>query len=458
MPSKILDYAPCAYDEEFDRSVSFPIFSGLFVALKMGAIKDDSECSFEKSMCKSFVEQARLYGDPVHYGRALAMEAEMLGRLGKFEDALEIVEQIKPIYNIKTQHEAICKAYGSDRVAQAFSHSVNVYTALGRIEEALNTCKYILEEIIPFSNPKNIHNSFCLLYSVIIVLKENGLSQKAQVVFQDRIIAPFKEYFGLGGSTFSKPLFMPVSVLLELQLQIEPVIETIKEYTKWALDKNLCETSILAQESAFASFSASPFALLGEICFSLGKIHHNMEEKYRLIQKAVCLMEKSDENTRFIAYPNMYAKKKLKIMKTYLEEMSSAGDIYSAMTSQEWTSLGHAESELVAATDDRKLMNVRAAKLLEHHLDRLLKSRNPAAKVTDVIKAQLVKFVDVLSQSYKGAKFHSYSHVLHVTTSMNKLIYFTEIRDPMISFTLVFSALFHDAGHTGEFQCGVFPS
>jgi hypothetical protein len=166
-------------------------------------------------------------------------------------------------------------------------------------------------------------------------------------------------------------------------------------------------------------------------------------------------MEKSDENTRFIAYPNMYAKKKLDIMKTYLEEMSSAGDIYSAMTSQEWTSLGHAESELVAATDDRKLMNIRAAKLLEHHLDRLLKSRNPDAKVTDITKAQLEKFVDALSQSYKGAKFHSYSHVLHVTTSMNKLITFTEIRDPMISFTLVFSALFHDAGHTGEFQCGV---
>ena len=424
----------------------------------MGAIKDDAECSFEKSMCKSFVEQARLNGDPVHYGRALAMEAEILGRLGNFEDALKIVERIKPIYDIKTQHEAICKAYGSDRVAQAFSHSVNVYTALGRNEEALNTCKYIVEEIIPFSDPKNVHNSICLLYSVIISLKENGLSQRAQAVFQKRIITPFEEYFGQGGSTFSKPLFKPISVLLELQIQKEPVIETIEEYTTWALDENFSETSMLAQEAAFSTFSASPFALLSEICFSLGKIHHDIEKKYRLIQKAISWMEKSDESTRCIAYPNMYAKKKLDIMKTYLDEMSSAGDIYSAMTSQEWTNLGYAESELVAATDDRKLINVRAAILLEHHLDRLLKSRNPDAKVTEVTKAQLVKFVDVLSHSYKGAKFHSYSHVIHVTTSMNKLISFTEIRDPMISFTLVFSALFHDAGHTGEFHCGVSSS
>ena len=151
----------------------------------------------------------------------------------------------------------------------------------------------------------------------------------------------------------------------------------------------------------------------------------------------------------------MYAKKKLQIMKTYSEKMYSACELYSAITSQEWRNLGHAESELVAATDDRKIMNVRAAKLLEHHLDRLLKSRNPDAKVTEATKAQLVKFIDILSQSYKGAKFHSYSHVLHVTTSMNKLISFTEIADPMNSFTLVFSALFHDAGHTGEFQGSV---
>lgn len=92
------------------------------------------------------------------------------------------------------------------------------------------------------------------------------------------------------------------------------------------------------------------------------------------------------------------------------------------------------------------------------HLDRLLKSRNPDAKVTEATKAQLVKFIDILSQSYKGAKFHSYSHVLHVTTSMNKLISFTEIADPKNSFTLVFSALFHDAGHTGELKGSVLSS
>eukprot|EP00804_Cyclotella_cryptica_P026046 CCRYP_019305-RA/>CCRYP_019305-RA protein AED:0.20 eAED:0.20 QI:0/0/0/1/0.8/0.72/11/0/1168 len=70
----ILQYSPCADDEHFDRSVSFLIFSGLFVVLKMGAIEDDDECSYEKDLTEKFIEQTRLNKDPVHYGRALAMQ------------------------------------------------------------------------------------------------------------------------------------------------------------------------------------------------------------------------------------------------------------------------------------------------------------------------------------------------------------------------------------------------
>jgi len=120
------------------------------------------------------------------------------------------------------------------------------------------------------------------------------------------------------------------------------------------------------------------------------------------------------------------------------------------MTSQEWSNLGHAESVLVAATDDRKKMNARAAALLEHHLGRLLKSRDPDAKVSDTTKIQLNKFVAAVSQSYNDAEFHSYSHALHVTTSMNTLLSFSLIEDPLNIFSLAFSALLHDAGHTGE--------
>ncbi|KAL3763332.1 hypothetical protein ACHAW5_010999 [Stephanodiscus triporus] len=320
----ILHHTPCADDADFDRSVTFPLFSGLFVVLKMGGIKDDAECSYEQDMCKRFVEQARLNGDPIHYGRALAMEAETLGRLGNFEQALEVVERIKPIYNIETQHEAICKAYGSDRVAQAFSHSVNFNNALGRTQAALDTCNYIMEEILPKSDPKNVHNSFCLLYSVIITLKENGLSLQAQQVFQERIVAPFEKYFGPGGSTYSKPMFKPILVLLELQMKEDYDSAKIEEYTAWALDEDNFENKMATLESAWAAFSASPIALHSEICFILGKMQHDdVERRNCLIQKAITLMEKSVAVTAPFAYSNGYAKKKLQVMKSFAREEAS---------------------------------------------------------------------------------------------------------------------------------------
>jgi hypothetical protein len=94
-------------------------------------------------------------------------------------------------------------------------------------------------------------------------------------------------------------------------------------------------------------------------------------------------------------------------------------------------------------------MNLRAAALLEHHLDRVIKKRDPNAGISLSTRIQLNKFVAAVSLSYNDAKFHSYSHAIHVTTSMNALLSFALTDDPHSSLSLVFSALLHDAGHTG---------
>lgn len=115
----------------------------------MGGIEQNDECTYEKDLISKFVEQARMNGDPVHYGRALAMQAETFGRLGNFDQALQSLQRIKEIYNIETQHSDICKAYGSDRVAQAFSHSINWYRVVGRLDAALVTCNYVINSLLP---------------------------------------------------------------------------------------------------------------------------------------------------------------------------------------------------------------------------------------------------------------------------------------------------------------------
>ena len=320
--TQILHYAPCASDSDFDRSVTFPIFSGLFVVLKMGAVQQDSESSYEKDLCKQFVEQARLNNDPVHYGRAVAMQGETLGRLGNFEEALDTLDVIKSIYDIESQHAAICKAYGSDRVGQAFAHSVNWNHALGRTDAALATCKYIVDEIVPKSDPKNAHNSFCLLYTVVVTMKENGMALEAHDLFRSRIVEPFEEHFGSNGSTFSKPLWKPLLMLLDLQRNQDKAIDNIDEYLAWALDENNYTIRPII-ENSMGNFGPTPKAVFGEIPYLLSRRDECIEHRSCLLQRAISQMTISLENAtskNMIVFAQKYAQQKLDIMKAFQNE------------------------------------------------------------------------------------------------------------------------------------------
>ena len=314
LPHQIINNTPSADDEGYDRSVSFPVFSGLFAVLKMGAVAEDSGHTYERTLCERFVEQARLNGDPVHYGRALAMQAETLGRLGLYEEGLSVVDEIRGIYDIDSQHESICKAYGSDRVAQAFTHSVNFNDALGRTDAAFDACRYVIDTLVPKSSPGNIHNMFCLLYGVVVFLKENGQAQRASEIFQLRIVDAFEKHFGSGGSTISKSMFKPILMLLDLQGHRDADIENFAEYTSWALDEQNFVLKPPSQEVAWAAFSCSPLAIHSEICFFLSQRQKDVEKRNVLLTRAIELMKKSVSNTANLPYANNYAKTKLQLI------------------------------------------------------------------------------------------------------------------------------------------------
>jgi len=148
------------------------------------------------------------------------------------------------------------------------------------------------------------------------------------------------------------------------------------------------------------------------------------------------------------------SKENYKEVDAALEERNyTSEEIYDAMTSQHWESLGHASSSLVAATDDSYSLGFRACALLEHHLLRVLQERDPNAEMSLSVKIQLNQFVQEVSETYGNAMFHNWSHANHVTTSMNKLLSIIQEGGgediPLNSFSLVFAALVHDAGHTG---------
>ncbi|KAK1736674.1 hypothetical protein QTG54_012696 [Skeletonema marinoi] len=306
---------PCASSTDFDRSVTFPIFSGLFVVLKFGAVTQDSEFSYEKNLCKQFVEQARLNNDPVHYGRAVAMEGETLARLGNFEEALETLDVIKSIYDIESSMQLY-----ANRMEVI---DINWNHALGQTDAALATCKYIVDEIVPKSDPKNVHNTMCLLYTVFVTMKENGMALEARDIFNLRLVEPFEQHFGSNGSTFSKPLWKPILMLLDLQGNQDKPIDNIDEYLAWALDENNYILKPAMLEGAWGNFGPTPTALLAEIPYFLSRRDDCIKHRSCLLQRAITQMAISLDNAKsknMILFAQMYAQQKVDTMKAYQKE------------------------------------------------------------------------------------------------------------------------------------------
>jgi tetratricopeptide (TPR) repeat protein len=286
---QILRYAP-ASSEIKDRTFIFPIYSGMFFLLKYGALCDPSEqVATELDLVGKFVKETERHGDPVHYGRALAMQGETCHRLGKFEEAVESHLKLKEIYNIDEHSGRIIAAYASDRCAQNYGFTANCYVQLGQVDKALEICDYIEYHIMPKMDPKNVHNSMCNVMQSLWIWRDNGMAERSLSVFRRFVLEPFDEYFGKDGSTPHLPLFRPIEILMTLTLLLEGKVEVLDESVfDYAFDISNVETSV-KMETALGSFCRGPMSVGAEICLILYKLTEDPDKKKILLDNGVRL-------------------------------------------------------------------------------------------------------------------------------------------------------------------------
>eukprot|EP00957_Ditylum_brightwellii_P155643 11848468-Ditylum_brightwellii.AAC.1 len=165
-----------------DRTVFFTLYSGYFAIVQSGGavVNADEKNFLQIDLARSFVEQARIHGDPVHLARALAMEGLSLAGMGKFDEAISAQKQLEEVYCAERLSDGIIREYSTDRAAQNYGYSVLWYEILGRCEDAQNQIDFVLEELIHMMPPKNVHNSIMILYPILTVLKEKGMARKAE--------------------------------------------------------------------------------------------------------------------------------------------------------------------------------------------------------------------------------------------------------------------------------------
>ena len=287
--SQVLRFAPVSAEIK-DRAFIFPIYSGLFFLMKYGAICDPSEqVAYEVDLTAKFVSETERHGDPVHYGRALAMQGETYHRLGNFKEAIQSHLKLKEIYDVDKHSALVVAEYASDRCAQNYGCAANCYMRLGKKKAALEIADYIEHQLMPKMDPKNVHNSVVMVMPILWILKDNGEARRARCIFKRYVLDPFAKYFGEDGSTPFLAAFRPIEILMNIVVAMESKEDSIdKSYYDWALDFNNMKIS-MKLDVGIGNFGRSAMSTSSEICLRLSKLTKDRKKKAILIDNGMKL-------------------------------------------------------------------------------------------------------------------------------------------------------------------------
>jgi tetratricopeptide (TPR) repeat protein len=317
-----------------DRAIIFPIFSGLFLALKFGQIEQDEERRYEQNLVRRFVAETKLHGDPVHYTRALSMQAEMYGNLRDFTHAFEAFEELKKSYDAERLTADISAAYGSDRSAQCFALSALWHLQLGNLTAAEEACYYVFEHLMPKMEMKNVHNSALMLYPLIWVMKDLGKCIEILEIFVKYVVEAFDDYLGEGAFTFCLPIYDPVMMLLDLcENKDSDECEHFEDFVAWGLEEENLRFGTVINNS-LGSFGRDCNSIASEICLLLAQRKEFEDDIYdaekaetraTLVTNGLVIAR---ESMAFTAEKKMYAAQmQIKPVLEALEELADELDI-----------------------------------------------------------------------------------------------------------------------------------
>lgn len=119
-------------------------------------------------------------------------------------------------------------------------------------------------------------------------------------------------------------MFICFRTLLDLQGHQNQPVEKIDEYFEWALDEGIFSICPPSFDQAWAAIAVSPSTLLGEICHYLSERSACPTQRCKLINNGLKLMETSIEVTKKLPYANMYANKKLNMLRNQDKKLHNA--------------------------------------------------------------------------------------------------------------------------------------
>jgi tetratricopeptide (TPR) repeat protein len=252
-----------------DRSILFPVFAGLSIALKNGYVVQDAELKYEKAMLRRYTQETRLYGDPIYIIHALSLQADMYSRLGEFATAIEAQKGVSQIYDVEFFSIDLCDQYGSDIAAECLARSALWHLQLDNASEALSICRYVTRDILSRIERRNVHATFMVLYPILWVLVECGCASEARESFEMFVCQPFTE-LPQGMTTYFLCLYEPILMLLDLRGNTDIDEAIIDDYVEWATEMEHLTCGDLINLKT-ADMGRSGDSIAAEICYLLAQ-------------------------------------------------------------------------------------------------------------------------------------------------------------------------------------------
>ncbi|CAB9513750.1 Receptor-type guanylate cyclase gcy [Seminavis robusta] len=306
---EIYERAP-ATSEMRDRSLVFPVYSGVHAWLKFGKIKNDEDGFFEQNLARKFVrESKRFRGTPVHYIRAMALLCEVTAVSGNYPAALKLLETLKSSYDTQEHSLAVEKVYGVDRAAVVIAQSAMWYDQMGDTEMALSVCKHVTTELLPDLDPTNTLGMFELLSPVLKILKQNGLHMECYNLFNEHVHEAFLKNHGPDAFTPTKSLHKPIVWLFAMSHDpdnfedFDEVVEWLSEGDNGVPNDNL-DTIVIRS-------TWGPTDMAAELCLLVAKrlLKENRDEEIckKIADKGLRLARTADgkiknKNGRVVLY------------------------------------------------------------------------------------------------------------------------------------------------------------
>ena len=285
-----------------DRSILFPVFTGLSQALKRGYIVQDAECKYEKALLRRYVQEATIHGDAIKMLHALTLQLDMLARIGDFENAIECHKtDMEPLYDVGVHSLDLCDEYESDIAAQSFANRAMWHTQTGEVDDAQAMCWFVCEELMPKIERRNVHAAFLIMFPVMWVMKDNDFAIEARDFFNEYVCEAYTEFFGEGRSTLFLPLYDPVMMLLDLSGNTDTDEEMMEEYVSWAVDVDNLSFGILLNTKT-GEMGRTADSIAAEICCILAQKVEDPTTRATLIENGINV---ATEDLEFTQEKNM---------------------------------------------------------------------------------------------------------------------------------------------------------